>query len=74
MAEGSDNIILRYLKRIDEKVDALREDNREIKQRLGLLEQRYGLLELQYASLSSRIDRIEARLDRIEKRLDLVEV
>ncbi|ALA16431.1 MULTISPECIES: hypothetical protein [unclassified Chelatococcus] len=72
MAEEPDNIILRYLRRIDEKVDALREDNREIKQRLGLLEQRYGLLKQQYASLS-RIDRIEARLDRIEKRLDLVE-
>jgi len=73
MAEEPDNIVLRYLGRLDEKVDALREDNREIKQRLGFLEQRYGLLEQQYASLSTRLDRIEVRLDRIEKRLDLVE-
>ncbi|MFC7396932.1 hypothetical protein ACFQU1_06965 [Chelatococcus sp. GCM10030263] len=74
MVEEPDNIALHYLGRLDEKVDALREDNREIKQRLGLLEQRYVLLEQQYASLSSRMDRIETRLDRIEKRLDLVEV
>ena len=67
MAEEPDSIVLRYLRRIDEKVDTLRDDTREIKQRVGILEQ-------QYASLSSRIDRIEARLDRIEKRLDLVEV
>ena len=67
MSDDSDNLMLRYLRRIDEKVDGLREDVREIKTRVGLLEQ-------QYASLSSRIDRIESRLDRIEKRLDLVEV
>lgn len=67
MTDEPDNIVLRYLRRLDEKVDALREDNREIKTRLGFLEQ-------QYASVSSRIDRIEHRLDRIERRLDLVEV
>lgn len=66
MAEEPDSLVLRYLRRIDAQVDALREDMREVKTRLGLLEQRY-------ATSSSRIDRLEARLDRIEKRLDLVE-
>eukprot|EP01037_Dinobryon_pediforme_P020139 gene20139-20686_t len=59
-----DNIILVYLRRISEQMEALREDVREIKTRLGILEQ-------QGASLSSRIDRVEMRLDRIERRLDL---
>ncbi len=64
--EQPENIALVYLRRIDEKVDGLREDMREVKSRLGILES-------QYASISNRIDRVEFRLDRIERRLDLVE-
>jgi hypothetical protein len=64
MSEGPDNIVLVYLRRIDEKVDRLIDDMREVKTRIGILEQ-------QYASLSNRVDRIEGRLDRIERRLDL---
>jgi predicted nucleic acid-binding Zn-ribbon protein len=67
MPEEPDNVVLIYLRRLNERLDGLHEDNREIETRLGILEQ-------QGASLSSRIDRIELRLDRIEKRLDLVEV
>ncbi len=58
--------ILRLLRNIDQKVDGLRDDMRELKTRVGILEQ-------QYASLSNRIDRIELRLDRIETRLGLIE-
>ena len=67
MQEEPDGLVLRYLRRIDTQLVALREDMREVKTRLGLLEQ-------QYATASSRIDRVETRLERIEKRLDLVEV
>jgi chromosome segregation ATPase len=67
MAKAPENIVLVHLRRLGEQMDSLREDNREIKTRLGILEQ-------QGASLSNRIDRIELRLDRIEKRLDLVDV
>lgn len=63
---GPDQIVLRLLRSIDQKVDNLRDDMREIKTRIGILEQ-------QYASLSNRIDRIELRLDRIETRLGLIE-
>ena len=62
-----ENIVLVHLRRLGEQMDSLREDNREIKTRLGILEQ-------QGALLSNRIDRIELRLDRIDKRLDLVDV
>lgn len=65
MLDEPDSLVFRYL-RIDAQVDGMREDMREVKTRLGLLEQ-------QDATSPSRIDRIEARLDRIEKRLDLVE-
>jgi predicted nucleic acid-binding Zn-ribbon protein len=66
MADQPENIVLVYLRRIDEKVDALRDDVREVKSRLGMLEN-------QYANLSNRWDRTEFRLDRIERRLDLAE-
>ena len=60
------NILLVYLRRLSDQMEAIREDNREIKSGLGILEQ-------QGASLSTRLDRIELRLDRIERRTELVE-
>lgn len=62
-----DNITLIYLRRMSEQIDGLREDNREIKTRLSILEQ-------QMASVVTRLDRVELRLDRIERRMDLVEI
>lgn len=53
MAESQDNLVLTYLRRIDEKVDRLAEDMREVKSRLGILES-------QYASLSNRLGLAEA--------------
>lgn len=47
-------------------MEALREDKREIKTRLDILDQ-------QVASRSSRMDRMALRLDRIARRLALVE-
>jgi predicted nuclease with TOPRIM domain len=66
MTTESENLVLEHLRHIGDAVDALRDDIREIKTRLGIIEQ-------QYASLSNRIDRIEGRLDRIEKRLELAD-
>ena len=60
------NLVIEHLRHIRGGVDAIRDDMREVKTRLGILES-------QYASLSSRIDRLDDRLDRVERRLDLVE-
>ena len=61
-----DNVALVYLRRIDEKVDRVVEDVRDIKFRVTNLEEgQAGIL---------RLDRVNARLDRIELRLDLVEL
>lgn len=59
--------VLEHLRHIRGAVDGLREDMREVKGRLGILEN-------QYASLSSRVDRIDGRIERIEPRLELIEV
>jgi predicted nucleic acid-binding Zn-ribbon protein len=66
MAPETENWVLEHLRHMRGAMDVMRDDIREIKTRLGIIEQ-------QYASLSNRIDRIEGRLDRIEKRLALAD-
>jgi polyhydroxyalkanoate synthesis regulator phasin len=66
MTDGPENLVLTCLRRIDEKVDRLAEDMREVKSRLGILES-------QYASLSNRLDRLDERVGRLENRLGLTE-
>ena len=66
MDEKTDNLVLEHLRHIRGAVDDTREDMREVKSRLGLLEQ-------QYAIISGRLDRLTDRVERIERRLDLVE-
>ena len=64
MAVEPENILLAYLRRLDEKADRLAGDMLEVKSRLGILEE-------QYASISRRLDRLDERVDRIERRLEL---
>ena len=66
MSDTLDNLILRMLHRMDEKLDRSGDDIRELKGRVGALEERY-------ASASRRLDRVELRLERIERRLELSE-
>lgn len=66
MAEEPENITLRYLRRIDEKLDTLIADLRDLKIRTTNTEE--GL-----AGINRRLDRLDDRVARIEKRLDLVE-
>jgi hypothetical protein len=58
--------ILESIIRLRATTDALREDMREVKSRLGILEN-------QYASLSTWLDRINLRVSKIEERLGLVD-
>lgn len=67
MPSAEDETTFAYMLRIDEKVDRLAEDMREVKSRLGILES-------QYASLSNRLDRIDERVGRMENRLGLIDV
>ena len=67
MPSAEDETTFAYMLRIDEKVDRLAEDMREVKSRLGILES-------QYASLSNSLDRIDERVGRMENRLGLIDV
>jgi predicted nuclease with TOPRIM domain len=66
VSEQPDNLILVFLRRIDEKLDATRADMVEVKERLGLLE-------AGYASLSRRVDRLGGDVTQIKRRLDIVD-
>jgi hypothetical protein len=66
MSGDPENLVLTYLRRIDTKVDGLRADMVEVKQRIGFLEE-------QYASISRRVDRIGGDVERIKTRLDIVD-
>jgi glutathione S-transferase len=72
MTDEPDNLVLRYLRRIDERLERVEADLRDLKGRMTLVEERLGYLEVAIAHQSARIDRIEDRLARIERRLDLV--
>ena len=63
----TENLVLEHLRHIRSAVDSVREDIREIKGRLGIMEN-------QYANLSSRMDRLDSRVERIESRLELADV
>ena len=62
----TDNIVLEHLRHIRGAVDGLRDDMREVKGRLGIMES-------PYANLSNRLDRLDGRVERIEQRLNLTD-
>ncbi len=73
MADEPDSLVLRYLRRIDEKLDRVIDDVRDLKVRMTAVEERLAGLDRSIAGVNRRIDRVEERLDRIERRLDLVD-
>ena len=76
MSDEPDNIMLVYLRRLDAKMDGLREDMGDVKRRLTLLEIQVGQLAAteasHYAHTALRLDRIESRLERLERHADII--
>jgi tetrahydromethanopterin S-methyltransferase subunit G len=77
MSEQPEHPTLILLRRLDAKIDELRADVAEVKQRLTTLEIQVGNLtateQSHYAQIMLRMDRHDARLDRIERRLELAD-
>jgi predicted nucleic acid-binding Zn-ribbon protein len=66
MVDEPDNIVLMYLRRMDEKLDRLLDDVRDLKVRMTAVEE--GV-----AGVNRRLDRLEVRVDRIERWLELTD-
>jgi len=71
MANEPESLLLVYLRRIDEKVDRLRDDVRELKNGLNGVRRDLIALAESDARLELIVDRQGERLDKIERRLDL---
>jgi predicted nucleic acid-binding Zn-ribbon protein len=69
----TDNIVLEHLGYIHGAVDALRDDMREVKHRVGSLEREVAQVHVKVAELSERVDRVSDHLERVEERLDLTD-
>ena len=80
MADSIENLILEHLRAIRADIGGIKEDMREIKQRLTSLETAVVGLRRDNANLygdvidqQARYDRLVERVERIERRLDLAE-
>lgn len=72
-SDGPDNLVLRYLRRIDERLDSIERKTDEVITRLGNLEYRFVGVERELAAVNQRLDNLDRRVTRIERRLDLIE-
>jgi hypothetical protein len=80
MTDDPENLVLRYLRRLDAKIDSLAETQRDHGGRLTRIEVALAGLRRDQASdaetlaySSARSDRLSTRVDRIERRLDLAD-
>ena len=71
MSDGPDNLILVFLRRLDEKADRLTSVVTDLAHRMTSLESKVVLLHRDSAGLSERLDRLDIRIGRIERRLDI---
>ncbi len=67
------HIVLEHLRHIRGAVDGLRDDMREVKQRVGALEIEVAQVHVRLAEVSNRVDRLADRIERVERRLDLAD-
>jgi predicted nucleic acid-binding Zn-ribbon protein len=73
MSDEPDNVVLHYLRRIDERTERLEGDMKDMKTRLTSVEEQVSLLRSDVVHVQHRLDKVEDRLGRIEKRLDLID-
>jgi hypothetical protein len=70
----TESIVLEHLRYIRGAVDGLRDDMREVKQRVGALGTGFAQVTVRLAEMSNRVDRLSDRVERIEWRLELAPV
>lgn len=80
MVEAADNLVLEQLRLIRAEIASIKDDGREVKNRLATLEvgqgtilQHLGHLASSIAQQQISLDRVGDRVERIERRLDLAD-
>ncbi len=81
VSDEPENLVLRYLRRIDGRLERIEHRLDQLTGRVGQLEQslalthrEIGFLHQEVAALSVRMDRFDERFGRVERRLDLIDV
>ena len=74
MVDAPDRLVLRYLRRIDEKLDGLTDTVSDLVLRVSAVERDVAALKVDFAGMQARLDGFGRRLDRIETRLALAAV
>jgi hypothetical protein len=72
VSDAPDNLVVAYLRRMDEKLDRLVDSVGDLGRGVTSLETKVALVYGDFATQPERIDRIELRLERIERRLEIV--
>ena len=80
MAEAADNLVVEQLRLIRAEIASIKDDGREVKNRLatfevgqGTIVQHLGHLASSTAQQQISLDRLGDRVERIERRLDLAD-
>jgi hypothetical protein len=73
MSDEPENLVLRYLRSMDGRLDRMERTQQEMLGRLGSLERDFAGVKTDLAGINLRLDNVNYRLDRIERRLDLTE-
>ncbi len=80
MTAEPENLVLVYLRRLDTKIDAIKDDLQDVKARLNRVENSLITMRREQtndaegvAHLEARFDRFSERLARIEKRLEITD-
>ena len=71
MADEPDSLVLRYLRRIDERMERIEVRLDQITHRMRVQEETSATFAHAIAAMSGRLDDMDARLGRIERRRDL---
>jgi phage shock protein A len=74
MSDEPDNIVLRYLRRIDERLDRVDTSLQNLIARIGSVEEQVAGLRKDFVRLEVRVDQMDDCMKRMERRLDLTDV
>jgi hypothetical protein len=74
MADNPENVVLRYLRRIDERLDRINNGLQNLATRVGSVEEQVAGLRRDFVRLEVRVDQMDDRLKRIQRQFDLVVV
>jgi len=74
MVDEPESLVLRYLRRIDERLDRVEDKLGELVLRVSSVERGVADMRVDFAGMQARMDHFDRRLGRIETRLDLAEV